>query len=97
MDKHTIIQLKAVHDDDFACMCLKRLYDQQTGDEQAAHDAHHKNGQGFTKADALTLTVYAQMLNDGATLPRKEMADLHQRLPKYSKQLCTLLTDDEVE
>ena len=95
-EKQLIIESRLATDWDFCSMCLLKLYEQQTDDEQDIGDTQHENGKGFNKADAVRLSGYAQ-----AALRQSLSEGIHFRLSdnlkKYAKQLTTLLTDEEIE
>jgi hypothetical protein len=78
---------------DFVKMCLLKLYEQQEDDEQDSKDTHHENGKGFTKADAKALSRVVEYYHNGTEVV---VTVVVERLLKYSKQLTTLLTDQEV-
>ncbi len=102
-EKQLIIKSRLEYDWDFCSLCLLKLYEQQTDDEQGSGDTHHENGKGFTKADAFILSsivhnILKQM--ERTHEPELEQCDIDNvrtRLKKYTKQLTTLLTDDEIE
>lgn len=91
-----VLRLKLADDHDFAQMCLFKLLERQTADEQEYRHTSHTNGIGFTKGDALALTKYAELLTPGVGMKEEYWIDLHKRMPKYAKQLFSVLTAEEL-
>ena len=97
-EKQIIIESRLATDWNFCSMCLLKLYEQQTSDEQDIGDTQHENGKGFNKADELELSNMAKFIKGGNVIVlgyAKQYA--HKALKKYAKQLTTLLTDEEIE
>ena len=99
MEKQIIIESRLLNDWEFCSMCLLKLYEQQTDDEQGTGDTHHENGKGFNKADATILSYYADrcMNHIPVPIPTEDRVMVAVKLKKYAKQLTTLLTDEEIE
>jgi hypothetical protein len=91
-----IIEAKITGDDDFAILCLMKLYEKQTADEQAAKQTNKTNRQGFNKTDSLVLSPIAEKVKNGEKLTPIELKLVRKLLPKYAKQLTTLLTQKEI-
>lgn len=69
---------------------LKKLYAEQTADEQRAGETKHNNGVGFNGADGKFLTSVAQFLIRTGFLTDKQKAVTRKKLVKYNKQLTRL-------
>lgn len=69
---------------------LKKLYAEQTADEQESGDTHHANGAGFNGADAPILSSFAEFLNRTGFLTPKQRVIARRKLVKYNKQLTRL-------
>ncbi len=92
-----IIEARIKDDNDFAIMCLMKLYEKQEADEQAVQQSTHLNGMGFNKVDSLVLSPIAEKVHAGKKLTQTEFAILQKVLPKYAKQLSLLLTQKQIE
>ena len=69
---------------------LKKIYAEQTADEQAAGETHNRNGVGFNGVDAPILSSFAEFLNRTGFLTTKQKALARKKLAKYNKQLTRL-------
>ena len=69
---------------------LRKLYAQQTADEQADGDTIHHNGVGFNGADAKIMSSFAQFLAKTGFLTTKQKAVARRKLVKYNRQLTRL-------
>ncbi len=69
---------------------LKKLYDCQTADEQAAGYTNHYNGIGFNGVDSPILSSMAEFLKKTGFLTTKQKAIVRKKLVKYNKQLTKL-------
>ena len=69
---------------------LKKLYAEQTSDEQAAGTTKHYNGVGFNGADAKIMSSFAEFLKKTGFLTPKQKAVARRKLVKYNKQLTRL-------
>jgi len=96
-EKQLIIESRLATDWDFCSMCLLKLYEQQTDDEQDIGDTQHENGKGFNKADATLLSHYTIKVKYEVPMNNADKAIAKFKLKKYAKQLTTLLTDEEIE
>lgn len=86
-DKASIIDLLETNDA-AVIRALKSIYARQTADEQRTNDTRHRNGIGFTGADAPILSDIAQRLpryNDHLT--PKQLRLVRAKLRKYWRQL----------
>lgn len=96
MSKQIIIESRILHDWDFCAMCLLKLYELQTDDEQEIGDTQHDNGAGFNKTDAVELSTYAELLKAGTGKFTDHTKTLiGRKMVKYAGQLSKLLTEDE--
>ena len=69
---------------------LRKLYAQQTADEQKAGETKHHNGVGFNGADARIMSSFAEFLERTGFLTPKQKAVARRKLVKYNKQLTRL-------
>ena len=69
---------------------LKKLYGEQTTDEQRAGDAKEHNGRGFNSLDAQILSSFAEFLLRTGFLTYKQKLLARRKLVKYTKQLTRL-------
>ena len=69
---------------------LKRLYAEQTADEQSAGETHHHNGAGFNGADSRFLSSVSEFLLKNGFLTEKQKIVVRKKLVKYNRQLTRL-------
>lgn len=69
---------------------LKRLYAEQTADEQRAGETTHQNGVGFNGVDAPIMSSFAEFLIRTGFLTEKQKVVARKKLVKYNKQLTRL-------
>ena len=69
---------------------LKRLYAEQTADEQSAGETHHHNGAGFNGADSRFLSSVSEFLLKNGFLTNKQKIVVRKKLVKYNRQLTRL-------
>ena len=69
---------------------LKKLYAEQTADEQSAGETKYNNGVGFNGADSKIMSSFAQFLTRTGFLTPKQKAVARRKLVKYNKQLTRL-------
>lgn len=69
---------------------LRKLYAEQTADEQASSNTKHRNGAGFNSIDAQFLTSVAEFLKRTGFLTEKQKSVTRKKLVKYNKQLTRL-------
>lgn len=69
---------------------LKKLYAEQTADEQRSGETHHANGVGFNGADSRIMSSFAEFLNRTGFLTAKQKVVARRKLVKYNKQLTRL-------
>ena len=69
---------------------LKKLYAEQTADEQADGNTKYNNGVGFNGADAKIMSSFAEFLNKTGFLTPKQKIIARKKLIKYNKQLTRL-------
>lgn len=79
-----------VEKDDQAIKALYRIYEFQTSDEQNQHNTHIRNGVGFTRADAKTLSSLIAFKNKTGFLTPKQIILLKYRIGKYARQLVNI-------
>ena len=71
----------------WAIRALTRIYAAQTTAEQAIGTTTDHNGVGFTGADSEILSSFAEQYNRRGSLSPKQMIILHNKMPKYARQL----------
>lgn len=69
---------------------LRKLYNEQTSDEQAAGETKHHNGVGFNGADSKIMSSFAEFLKRTGFLTTKQKAIARKKMVKYTKQLTKL-------
>ena len=69
---------------------LKKLYAEQTADEQADGTTKEHNGVGFNGVDAPILSSITEFLNKTGFLTSKQKALARKKLIKYNRQLTKL-------
>ena len=69
---------------------LKKIYAEQTADEQANGTTKHRNGTGFNGPDSRIMSSFAEFLNKTGFLTPKQRAVARRKLVKYTKQLTRL-------
>lgn len=75
------------NNDTFVCRSLMVLYNFQTADEQTWGEANHRNGIGFSGADAKILTSFAEFYKERGYLSHKQIEIARKKITKYSGQL----------
>ena len=70
-----------------AWRALKRIYENQTEDEQTSELTKYANGVGFTGSDSEFLTSLAKQLLMYGNLSDKQTKCLFKFMPKYARQL----------
>jgi hypothetical protein len=68
------------------------IYERQTLDEKACSDTKHRNGIGFTGADARLGTYYAKWILSGKHLSGRHLENARQMSRKYIRQLVDIAT-----
>lgn len=69
---------------------LKKLYAEQTADEQSIGQTRHHNGVGFNGADSKFLSSVSEFLLKRGFLTDKQKYVVRKKLVKYNKQLTRL-------
>lgn len=69
---------------------LRKMYAQQTADEQEDGNTKYHNGVGFNGADAKIMSGFAQFLARTGFLTPKQRAVARKKLAKYNRQLTRL-------
>lgn len=81
-----------------ACMAL---YQRQLADEQACGQTRHKNGIGFSNADASPLSHIAKLGSKWGSsdigLSAEKLADARQRVLKYTGQLLQIAQQKQLD
>jgi len=81
------IKAKVAVDPIWAIKALMRIYDDQTRDEQNAGHTSEHNGVGFSGIDGEILSSFAEQINKGRNMSKKQMILIHKKMPKYATQL----------
>lgn len=69
------------------------VHSRQTEDEREAHDTHHRNGFGFSAADAKYLSYVADYLLSGKHLSGSHVEKTRRKMLKYSGQLARIANE----
>lgn len=69
---------------------LRKLYAEQTAEEQANGNTKVQNGIGFNGVDAPILSSFCEFLNKTGFLTPKQKILARKKLVKYNKQLTRL-------
>ena len=72
---------------------IKRLYNEQTIDEQSAGYTKHFNNRGFNGADSKFMSSIARFLIKNGYLSDKQKYASRKRMAKYTKQLTRLANE----
>lgn len=72
---------------------LKKLYDEQTVEEQASRETVEHNGRGFNGIDSKFLSSVSEFLIARGFLTDKQKAYTRRKLIKYTKQLTKLANE----
>lgn len=72
---------------------LKKLYAEQTADEQATGETREHNGKGFNGIDAKFLSSVSEFLIARGFLTAKQKTATRRMLKKYTKQLTRLANE----
>ena len=75
---------------------IRRLYEFQTPDEQAAGRARHHNGKGFNRPDSMTAHKIIQRL-DNRIMRTSDWAKAHKLALKYAGQLAEFANIQETK
>lgn len=96
-EQRIIVEARLRTDQAFLEMCVLKLYEKQTEDEQSFRSTTHTNRVGFTKANALFFTDAAEYIREHDHIPYKDVKNTAKRMVKYSEQLLNYLTHEELE
>ena len=81
----------------WAIRALVKIYERQTADEQCSGITKEDNGVGFSGVDANILSSFATQVNNGRNLSPKQMAIVFKKMPRYWKQVASLIPADKLE
>lgn len=95
-DIKVFLKTKLSTNDKWAQVALIRIYERQTPDEQAAKDTVHRNNIGFSGADALFLSSFAEQLQKNGRLSSTQLQFLKKIMPKYWNQIWTLSSQTKI-
>lgn len=80
----------------WALRALVKIYERQTVDEQCSGSTKENNGIGFSGVDANILSSFAVQVNNGRNLSVKQMAIVFKKMPRYHKQVASLIPADKL-
>jgi hypothetical protein len=80
----------------WALRALVKIYERQTFDEQCSGSTKEDNGIGFSGVDANILSSFAIQVNKGRNLSVKQMALVYKKMPRYWKQVVSLIPADKL-
>lgn len=92
----SFIQLKLATNVAWATRAVAMIYTLQTADEQESGTTHNLNGVGFSGCDAEILSSFAKQLAKGRTLSAKQMAIVFRKMPRYHRQVCSLISAEKM-
>jgi len=75
---------------------LVKIYERQTIDEQNSQSTKENNGIGFNGLDANILSSFAEQVNKGRNLSVKQMTIVYKKMPRYWKQVASLIPADKL-
>lgn len=81
----------------WALRALVKIYERQTADEQCSGITKEDNGVGFSGVDATILSSFATQVLNGRNLSAKQMAIVYKKMPRYWKQVASLIPADKLE
>jgi hypothetical protein len=81
----------------WAIRALVKIYERQTLDEQSSGITKEDNGVGFSGVDANILSSFATQVNNGRNLSPKQMAIVYKKMPRYWKQVASLIPADKMD
>lgn len=81
----------------WALRALVKIYERQTFDEQSSGYTKEHNNVGFSGVDSAILSSFATQVNSGRILSPKQMALLHKKMPRYWKQVISLIPTDKLK
>lgn len=73
------------------------IWNRQTSGEQASRSTQQQNGEGFTAADAYTLSLRAERVARGLSLSPIELDDSRERVKKYWSQLLEVAVERQLQ
>lgn len=76
--------------DAWLCRAIRAIYRFQTEHEKCAENTLESNGVGFNGIDAAIMSSFAQQLEAGRGLSKKQFAIARKRMVKYSGQLTKI-------
>ena len=80
----------------WAVKALVKIYERQTIDEQNSKSTKENNGVGFNGLDANILSSFAEQVNKGRNLSVKQMTIVYKKMPRYWKQVASLIPADKL-
>ena len=80
----------------WAVKALIKIYERQTIDEQNSQSTKENNGIGFNGLDANILSSFAEQVNKGRNLSVKQMTIVYKKMPRYWKQVASLIPADKL-
>ncbi len=80
----------------WAVKALVKIYERQTIDEQNSQATKENSGVGFNGLDANILSSFAEQVNKGRNLSVKQMTIVYKKMPRYWKQVASLIPADKL-
>jgi hypothetical protein len=80
----------------WAVKALVKIYERQTIDDQNSQSTKENNGIGFNGLDANILSSFAEQVNKGRNLSVKQMTIVYKKMPRYWKQVASLIPADKL-
>ena len=80
----------------WAVKALVKVYTLQTLDEKATGQTSNLNGVGFNGLDSKILSSFAEQVNKGRNLSVKQMTIVYKKMPRYWKQVASLIPADKL-
>jgi len=84
-------------DPNWAKRALFLIWSRQTAVEKESQITSDENGVGFGKFDAEILSSFAEQLSDSGSLSPKQMNVLFRRIPRYWKQILSMIDQSKLE
>lgn len=79
--------------DEVLYRALRKLYTEQTADEQYSGETRERNGRGFNGVDSRFLSSVSEFLLKRGFLTTKQKTATRRMLVKYNKQLTRLANE----
>jgi len=81
----------------WAQRAVLKVYEMQTADEKSSGHTHYLNGFGFNGTDGPILSSFAEQILKGRNMSAKQMALIYKKMPKYAKQVVSMIDPIKLE